>query len=166
MQDREIKHYFRNEHNMLNKGHMEREQSGTKSSPKHNLRIDKVLPPIEVISEYEALYPGTLEHALSIAQKEQDYRHKTTHTILRINFIARVLGQMFGACSTIFVFLVVLKFAKMGFSYKALSLGGMYTASLTLVSIFGIYWDKVLKTKGLRNNNNNKNKNKLDRYKR
>ena len=163
MQDREIKHFFRNENNMLNKGHLDREQNGNRSGVKYNIRIDKVLPPIEVISEYESLYPGTLEKALSIAQKEQEHRHKITHMNLKSNFRARVFGQVLNACSTAFICIVVIKFALMGLTQKAIAIAAMYMASVTLVSIFGIYCDKIFKSKGLRNNS--KHKGKPDYYK-
>jgi uncharacterized membrane protein len=155
MQNREIKHFFRNGNNMLNKGHTERD----KDAPRHDIKIEKVLPPIEVISEYESLSPGSLEKAIHISQKEQNHRHEITQRALTINSIARITGQLFGVASFLSICFVVVKLAMLGMSQKAIYIATIYLTGAILISIFGIYAEKASRIKI---NRNYKNKNKGD----
>jgi uncharacterized membrane protein len=138
MKDREIKHFFRSATNVLNKGHLEQSTQETRNS----IRIDKILPPIEVISEYEAIYPGTLEKALAIAQKEQEHRHKMNSRFLTSSSLTRVLGQLFGAFSVASVCFIVVKLCLIGLAQNALYVAIAYFTRVVLVSIFGFYSEK------------------------
>ena len=91
---KESKKFFDN--NRLNKGYgkvINFHQSDA------NLILKKyrhVLPPIEMIEQYEELYPGTLQKLLDMAQLEQNHRH--ARDLLEIDGQDRAakLGKMFG----------------------------------------------------------------------
>jgi uncharacterized membrane protein len=55
-----------------------------------------MLPPIEVISEYEALYPGVLDRLIKIAEKEQSAKHALDVQELESRMKAIKRGQNFG----------------------------------------------------------------------
>jgi uncharacterized membrane protein len=159
MKDREIKHFFRNGNNMLNKGHVERDQNTLRQNILSNVKIEKILPPIEVLSEYESLHPGSLEKAIFISQKEQDHRHEITQRALKTNAIARITGQLFAVASFLSACFMIVKLAMLGLVGKAVYIATIYIAGATLISIFGIYAEKASRIKI---NRSYKHKNKMD----
>lgn len=70
---RERKKFFVN--NRLNKGYRKRfdtELSDIEAFKKQNVHL---LPPIEVIEQYESHYPGIFKKLMEMSQKEQQNRH-------------------------------------------------------------------------------------------
>lgn len=72
---KETKKFFDTNH--LNKGYTK--VSTHKQAPSNNSgqghQYKHILPPMDIIAEYEELSPGILEKIVAIAQKEQNHRH-------------------------------------------------------------------------------------------
>jgi len=69
---KETKKFFEN--NRLNKGYS-RINNFNQSDSSFIRKQTIQLPPIDLIEEYEEIYPGTLERLMEIAKKEQEHRH-------------------------------------------------------------------------------------------
>lgn len=72
---KEIKTFFNSDHR-LNKGYAMKENAIRQ--PDNNFyrkKFEHILPPIDIIKEYEEIYPGVLEQLLDMAKKEQNHRH-------------------------------------------------------------------------------------------
>lgn len=70
---KETKKFFDN--NRLNKGYTRSSNYIQSDTSLFRQRNQNVLPPLEVMSAYEELNPGTLENLLDMAKREQNHRH-------------------------------------------------------------------------------------------
>ena len=72
---KETKKFFVN--NRLNKGCSKSRNTKRSDISLIGKKYTHALPPIDMVQEYEELYPGTIEKLLSMSQKEQEHRHNT-----------------------------------------------------------------------------------------
>lgn len=72
---RENKNFFAN-NNRLNKGYLEVKDHRESDNSFYRKKFDHVLPPIELIEQYEEIYPGTLAKLMIMAEKEQKHRQQ------------------------------------------------------------------------------------------
>jgi uncharacterized membrane protein len=72
---KESKKFF--DDNRLNKGYRTIRESVVKPNNDNNLyaKYKHVLPPLEIVEQYEESYPGAFEKLFNMAKKEQDHRH-------------------------------------------------------------------------------------------
>lgn len=80
-----LKKFF-DENNSLNKGY-EKKHSPSNNNHKFGRarKYERFLPPIDVITEYEHIYPGTLGKIITMAEQEQSATHKMRNQQLEID---------------------------------------------------------------------------------
>lgn len=66
---------FFNNNNRLNKGYSKSDNK-VPDHRFHRKKLEHVLPPIDLMEEYENIYPGTIAKMIAMAEKEQEHRHK------------------------------------------------------------------------------------------
>ncbi|XVN40275.1 MAG: DUF2335 domain-containing protein [Rickettsia endosymbiont of Argas persicus] len=79
---KETKSFF-NKNNRLNKGYAKTFSVNESDNNFYRKKFEHILPPIDVITEYENIYPGTLEKLINMAQKEQAHKHDIDHKNLK-----------------------------------------------------------------------------------
>jgi uncharacterized membrane protein len=136
--NREVKNYYATD--KLNRGYkMEDEKAVLKeevanSSPKLEKKYEFLLPPTEVIAEYEALYPGALERIIKIAEKEQQKKHETEKAILSSNEISRRIGGLFGVLAIAIISSTSFQIASIdlftSIIFSAIAFGSIFGVSL------------------------------------
>lgn len=72
---KENKSFFAN-NNRLNKGYFKMTPPRDSDYKYYRKKFEHVLPPIELLEEYETLYPGTIAKLIAMSEKEQIHRHK------------------------------------------------------------------------------------------
>ncbi len=72
---KENKNFFAN-NNRLNKGYAKITNPREPDHRFYRKKLEHVLPPLELLEEYEALHPGTIARLIAMAEKEQLHRHK------------------------------------------------------------------------------------------
>lgn len=91
---KESKKFFDN--NRLNKGYSKVINFHQSDANLIRKKYRHVLPPIEMIEQYEELYPGTLQKLLDMAQLEQNHRHARDLLEIEGQDRATKLAKMFG----------------------------------------------------------------------
>ncbi|MCP5370032.1 MAG: DUF2335 domain-containing protein [Rickettsiaceae bacterium] len=102
---KERKKFFVN--NRLNKGYKKRfnsEVSDVEAFKKNNLHL---LPPIEIIEQYESYYPGTFKKLMEMTQKEQQNRHELAALEIKQNAKMAFYGRITGILYIIIIALCV-----------------------------------------------------------
>lgn len=149
---REIKRFFHSLSSDLNKGYdaMARQQKRGYQP----IGVDKLLPPVEVMSAYEELSPGAVEKALEIVQLEQKNRHEMMLKNASAEARFRLMGQIFGLLSISVVAFSVVKLAQLGHTVLALAIGISHTFASFLLSVLALranrpnFYGKMHKQKG------------------
>lgn len=137
---REVKKFFYSLNNDLNKGHDT--LLNKRRSNNYSLGLDRLLPPIEVISAYEEIYPGTLEKALEIAQAEQHNRYNLLMKASVMETRWRILGQICSLLSIGFVALAAVKLATLGHIKLAASIVFSHALASFLLALVGLYLNR------------------------
>ena len=135
---KESKKFF--DRNHLNKGYKELPKLSSKSSQntssKFRKKYQSFLPPIEVIEYYEELYPGTLATLLSMAKKEQSYRHSLNMLDVRINAKSLVFGRVCSLIYIVFVAITSITLVLIGSIWLAAIFITISFASIGIISFF------------------------------
>ncbi len=112
MNMKETKNFF-TKNNRLNKGYSKPLNSRELDNNFYRKKFQHILPPIDVMSEYENLHPGTLEKLINMAQKEQIHRHdldlknlKAYEKNAKISKICALVFGIFLLSSIIFLMLL------------------------------------------------------------
>ncbi len=99
MNMKETKNFF-TKNNRLNKGYSKPLNSREQDNNFYRKKFEHILPPIDVMSEYENIHPGTLEKLISMAQKEQTHRHalelKNLEVQEKATKVSKVCALVFG----------------------------------------------------------------------
>lgn len=90
---KESRKFFEN--NRLNKGYSRIVNFNRSDQGVIRRKYKSILPPIDLIEEYEELYPGTFEKILDMAQKEQNHRHSMDLLEMERHNRATKLGRLF-----------------------------------------------------------------------
>jgi uncharacterized membrane protein len=123
---KETRKFFEN--NRLNKGqsrNVNYRQNDNSIMRKHYAHV---LPPIDLMTEYEELYPGTLEQLIDMAKKEQNHRHSIDLMEIEKYNKASQLGRMFS--------LILIAIIAMGTLMLSL-FGNMMSAIIFPIVAFG-----------------------------
>ena len=129
---KESKSFFDN--NRLNKGY--KKVSNIRQSDSNLIRkkYRHVLPPLDMMEEYEELNPGTFEKLLDMAEKEQNHRHSTDLlTIEKYNRATR-LGRIFALIFVALVSITTLMLALVKSPISAAIFSASAFACITIVS--------------------------------
>lgn len=99
---KETKNFF-SSNNRLNKGYTKVSNFKESDRSFYRKQYEHVLPPIDVMEEYENLHPGTLAKLINMAEKEQLHRHQVELKNLEVY---KNLTQKGRISAVIFVFIV------------------------------------------------------------
>ncbi|ADE30060.1 DUF2335 domain-containing protein [Rickettsia prowazekii] len=109
---KETKRFF-NKNNRLNKGYAKTFSINEPDNNFYRKKFEHILPPVDLISEYESIYPGTLQELMHMAQKEQAHKHaidlKNLKIQERIAKLTRICLLIFGIGLVVLIFLKLLK---------------------------------------------------------
>lgn len=112
MNMKETKNFF-TKNNRLNKGYSKPLNSREQDNNFYRKKFEHILPPIDVMSEYENIHPGTLEKLINMAQKEQTHRHalelknlEVQEKAIKVSNICALVFGMFLLSSIIFLILL------------------------------------------------------------
>ncbi len=72
---KDSKSFFTN-NNKLNKGYLKISNPKEHDNTFYYKKFVHILPPIDLIEEYENIYPGTLTKLITMVEKEQIHRHQ------------------------------------------------------------------------------------------
>ncbi|MCZ6901463.1 MAG: DUF2335 domain-containing protein [Rickettsia endosymbiont of Ixodes persulcatus] len=104
---KETKRFF-NKNNRLNKGYAKTFSVNEPDDNFYRKKFEHILPPIDLISEYENIYPGTLQELIHMAQKEQAHTHaidlKNLKMQERVIKLTRICLLIFGICLVVSIF--------------------------------------------------------------
>ena len=136
--NREVKNYYATD--KLNRGYKIEDEKAVLTEevvnayPKTEKKYEFLLPPTEVIAEYEALYPGALERIIKIAEKEQLKKHETEKAILSANEISRRIGGLFGVLAIAIISSASFQIAQLNLVtsiiFSAIAFGSIFGISL------------------------------------
>ena len=90
---KESKIFFDN--NRLNKGYKKTFQKRQYDDNASFAKYSHVLPPLDIVEQYEESYPGTFEKLFNMAKKEQDHRHAMELISFKKHNNAANLGRIF-----------------------------------------------------------------------
>jgi uncharacterized membrane protein len=99
---KENKAFFNNNDNRLNKGYAKASHFRSVSSGSYRRQFEHVLPPIDLISQYEDLNPGTLKRLIELAAQEQ----KNKYNIELINLENKRHSIKFGQIAALISILI------------------------------------------------------------
>ncbi|MCC8417994.1 MAG: DUF2335 domain-containing protein [Rickettsia endosymbiont of Bryobia graminum] len=72
---RDNKSFF-SSNNRLNKGYSKSTNQTESNNRFYSKKLGNILPPMDLMEEYESIYPGTIARMIAMAEKEQEHRHK------------------------------------------------------------------------------------------
>ena len=130
---KESKSFFDN--NRLNKGYSKVNARKSDASVIRK-KYQHILPPIEMMEEYEELNPGTCERIFSMAEKEQKHRHSMD--ILTMEKYSRTvrLGRIFALIFIVVIAIATLILAIAGSIISSLVFAISAFACITIISYF------------------------------
>ena len=91
---KKIKTFFAND-NKLNKGYAKMHNPRESDTSFYSKKFEHILPPINLISEFESINPGTLEKMIDMAEREQHHRHAIDLINIESYNKAKKLGKLF-----------------------------------------------------------------------
>lgn len=90
---KETRKFF--ESNRLNKGYTKILNYNQNDMGQIRSKFKHILPPIDMMEEYEEMYPGTFAKLLDMAEREQNHRHSLDLVIQEKYNRATALGRYF-----------------------------------------------------------------------
>ncbi len=153
--NRHVKKYYDNDR--LNRGYKEDSvtSSYVEKTPEENIaqKYEYLLPPVEVISEYEEIFPGTLDKILNMAKKEQELKYE----LEKCSIIAAEKAKKLGAIFAFFITSVICA------STVKIASSDLYSALIfSLVAFSAVFGVALLSKFGFarnyRNNYSNRNR--------
>lgn len=99
---KEVKTFFASD-NRLNKGYARTANHQQSDTSLYRKKFEHILPPIDLISHYEDINPGTLAKLIAMAEKEQVNKHELEKKLIEEQAKAVKLGQIFGIMSLLIV---------------------------------------------------------------
>lgn len=158
---KETKKFFDN--NRLNRGYSK--VSNTRQSDVHMIRkkYQHVLPPIDVMEQYEELNPGTFEKLFDMAEKEQNHRHSMDLLAMEKYSRATRLGRIF---ALVFVALVAITTLILVVAENIITASVFAFSAFACITIVSYFYSKnSIYKESTRNKYNNKHKpHKNNRY--
>lgn len=129
---KETKKFFEN--NRLNKGYSKIANPNKTDMSYIRSQFKHVLPPIDLIAEYEELVPGTFVKLLDMAQSEQNHRH-TLDLIAQEKYNrATIMGRYFALILVAMISLTTGVLALTGFAFVAIAFAASAFACIAVVS--------------------------------
>jgi uncharacterized membrane protein len=135
---KETRKFFEN--NRLNKGQSRSVNYRQNDNSIMRKQYAHVLPPIDIITEYEDLNPGTLEKLIDMAQKEQNHRHSMDLIEIDKYNKASKLGRMF---SLILIAIIAIGTIILSFSNNIIGTITFPTVAFGAIAIAAYFYSKV-----------------------
>jgi uncharacterized membrane protein len=150
---KEIKTFFAND-NRLNKGYAKTSDPRESDSSFYSKKFEHILPPIDVITTFENINPGTLKQIIDMAEREQHHRHALD--LLNINAYnkAQKLGKIFAIALVCIISMTTLCLAIYGSILSAISFSGTAFLSIGLSLVMK---KRKINASGKENNQKKKN---------
>ncbi len=104
---KEIKTFFASG-NRLNKGYGRLSNPREMDNSFYRKKFEHILPPLDIMSEYETMNPGTLARLIDMAEKEQHHRHALDFATLENSQRSIKRGQCFAMALGIFLAITTL----------------------------------------------------------
>ncbi len=123
---KESKSFFAN-NNRLNKGYLKVSNPKEVDNNFYRKKFEHVLPPIDLLEEYENIHPGTLAKLIVMAEKEQIHRHQRDIKSIEVYESITKKGRLSAVIFMIMVCITTLALAV---------LGHFMIASIFIVSVF------------------------------
>ncbi len=151
--NKRMKTYYGNDR--LNRGHKvetEIKNYAEKTAEENiSLKYEYLLPPIEVLSGYEEIFPGTLERILNMAKKEQELKYELEKCSLLVAEKVKKLGIIFA-----FLIICVICTSAACIAYTDLKTALIFSL-IAFSAVFGVsLLSKFSSGRNFRYNNRNK----------
>lgn len=130
---KETKTFFGND-NRLNKGYAKLPNQVESNNNLYRKKFEHLLPPIDLMEEYENLNPGTLAKLIDMAQKEQIHRHSAELLSIKTYASTTKLGKIFALIFTSLVCVTTLLLVLIGGFITAIVFAGLAFSSVIAVS--------------------------------
>lgn len=110
---------FFDKNNRLNRGYTEIKNpnlsnNNLSNNGIYNKKFQHLLPPLEVISAYEDIYPGTLSKIIAMAEREQMHRHKFELAQIEANGSIITRGQKLSLLTMLIICLTIVMLTFVG----------------------------------------------------
>lgn len=129
---KETKKFFEN--NRLNKGSRKYKNNKQTDSAIIRKKYSHILPPIDMLEQYEDVSPGTIDKLIKMAEKEQENRHQIDLKIIKSNDTAMFLGKIFAIIFSLFICTTTLMVALINDTISAAIFGASSFASIAVIS--------------------------------
>lgn len=118
----------------LNKGYANKDERREDDISIIKRQYQHVLPPIDIVDEYENLYPGTFEKVIKMAQKDQENQRILAAKEIDRKYKNSLILRTASLIGIIFVVLCMLP----ALFFMPIIIGNFAGANKTLVTILGI----------------------------
>ncbi|MBN8511569.1 MAG: DUF2335 domain-containing protein [Rickettsiales bacterium] len=139
---KESRKFFEN--NRLNKGYSRIVNFNRSDQGVIRRKYKSILPPIDLIEEYEELYPGTFEKILDMAQKEQNHMHSMDLLEMERHNRATKLGRLF---SLLYVAIISVTTLILALNDNVPVAAMFATASFSVIVVVSYLYSKTSKRK-------------------
>ncbi len=102
----EVKKFFVT-NNRLNKGHAGSSQMDQRGKNFYVKKFEHLLPPVEMMAEYEYIYPGTLKKLIEMSENEQRHIHQLNVKNAEISKQVAYNEQIFSRIYSLLFFLFI-----------------------------------------------------------
>ncbi|MDP4709522.1 MAG: DUF2335 domain-containing protein [Rickettsiaceae bacterium] len=134
---KETKKFFDN--NRLNRGYSRVSNSRQSDASLVRRKYQHVLPPIDMMEQYEELNPGTFEKLFDMADKEQNHRHSMDLLTIEKHSRATRLGRMF---ALVFVGLVSITTLMLVLVESVISASVFAISAFACITIISYFYSK------------------------
>ena len=132
---KETKNFFSN-NNRLNKGYTKVNNLKESDRSFYRKQFEHVLPPIDVMAEYENIYPGALAKLIDMAEKEQLHRHQLELKNIEAYKSLTQKGRISAVIFVLIVCITTIILAMVG----DLMLASIFAVSAFLIIGIGTFW--------------------------
>ncbi|MGI4775412.1 MAG: DUF2335 domain-containing protein [Janthinobacterium lividum] len=138
---KEIKNFF-NKDIKLNKGYASIPNKRDTNSENYQKKFSHILPPIDLITEFEDIYPGTLARIMEMSENEQHHSHALDIASTEAQSRNAKFGRVCAVIIVAFICFTTLLLAVLGQSMVAI-----FFACFAFLSIAAIYCASEVATK-------------------
>jgi uncharacterized membrane protein len=128
------KKFFYN--NRLNKGYSKVIDNKRSDVSLIRKKYKHVLPPLDIVEEYEEQHPGTFDKIFDMAQKEQEHRHSMDLLEIEKHAQATKMGRIFALVFVTIITLATLLLTMTQNFFMAVIFASLAFATITIVSYF------------------------------
>lgn len=118
----------------LNKGYSHKDERREDDISIIKKKYQHILPPIDVVTEYENLYPGTLEKIIKMAQKDQENQRELAEKEIDRKYKNGLILRILSLIGIIFVVVCIFP----ALLFMPMIVGGFAGVNNTLITMFGI----------------------------